>query len=172
VEDFHVRRWQSAWYGWVAARDTTGRTSIGQWQSHDGLTWDLVIGDILAGSHPADLVLANNPWAVPPFSDEAPWRLYLRIGEEAAVGNRIVSVASRDAASWVLEPGVRIAPQGAWAAHGVGFPFVEREAADRWTMYFSGFWGASSRGEAAAESWRAANRRAREAASAGASSHV
>ena len=158
VQDFHVVRTDGDWVGWLALRADGRRTSIQQWRSRDGLEWRLELADILAGGAGSSYLVANNPWAVAPVAPGEPWRLYFRVGEEEAVGNRIVSATSSDLATWIMEPGVRIAPHGRWAAHGVGFPHVERFSG-RWVMHFSGFWGASARGEAAADSWRAANRR-------------
>lgn len=159
VEDFHVCQWMDGWLAWIASRNDEGRTIISQWHSSDGWAWELSNPNIFADVLGAEITIANNPWAMPPAAEGEPWRLYFRIGEQPAVDNRIVSTISTNVTSWQLEPGVRIAPHGAWAAHGVGFPFVERNGTDDWTMYFSGFWGASTRGQAAAELWRTANRR-------------
>lgn len=160
VQDFHVQEVDAAYVGWLALRADGMRTSIQQWRSRDGFSWRLDKPMILENALPAGVIVANNPWAVAPLADGEPWRLYLRIGEEEAVGNRIVSATSHDLDRWALEPGVRIGAHGQWAAHGVGFPHVERDGPSRWVMHFGGFWGDSRRGAAAAEAWRRANRAA------------
>ena len=72
-----------------------------------------------------------------------------------AIDNVIRSAVSTDLANWKLEPGERIAPGGVWDAHGVGFPFVMSDDAG-FIMYYTGYWGQCSEGEAAARYWSTA----------------
>lgn len=82
------------------------------------------------------------------------FRAYFRRGRWPALGNWIASARVEAPSVWRLEPGARIAPQGRWANHGVGFPEVW-QVRGGFAMSFTGYWGDCRDGRRVETAWRA-----------------
>ena len=149
VEDVFVLRANGHFHAWCSVVWSDISTTITQWRSSDGRTWERVLPDVESPLQ-TGFMLANNPTVI---ALGGSWRMYFRTGDRPALGNRIVSATSTDLSTWVHEEGVRVSPGDLWDSHGAGFPFVRRSETHGFEMYYAGYWGACRAGERVAASW-------------------
>ncbi len=131
-----IRR-DGAWLMFCTCR-TDCWTGIGVARSGDGLNWAWVTRSAAAAINPGPRLCAGNPSVVQ--LDNGGLRMFYTGNDGSAYTSKIYSADSTDGFNWD-NPRECIDHSGPFEKHGINFCHVVREEPEKWSMFYTGFWG-------------------------------